>query len=127
MTIPLELPEERALLAELQSRAAATVVRFLEDSGGTFSVLEVETTDRSGFVLVLSHALFGQGVEIVGAEVHTRGPRVLDRFKISERQGRPISEARRLDVQVAVLGAVDSMGTMRAAPFTGSWRSGSPC
>jgi [protein-PII] uridylyltransferase len=87
--------------------AKETVVRFIEGEDGTFATLEVETFDRSGLLLALSQALFAQRVQIVGSQVKTRGGRVFDRFHIVELDNKPISPARRLDIQVAVLSAID--------------------
>jgi [protein-PII] uridylyltransferase len=95
------------------SRAAATpaaketVVRFIEGEDGTFATLEVETFDRSGLLLSLSQALFAQRVQIVGSQVKTRGGRVFDRFHIVELDNKPISPSRRLEIQVAILSAID--------------------
>jgi [protein-PII] uridylyltransferase len=87
--------------------ASETVVRFIEGADGVFSTLEVETGDRSGLLLALSQALFGQRVQIVGSQVRTTGTRVYDRFHIVEFDGSPITPARRLEIQVAVIAAVD--------------------
>jgi [protein-PII] uridylyltransferase len=87
--------------------AKETVVRFIEGEDGTFATLEVETFDRSGLLLSLSQALFGQRVQIVGSQVKTRGGRVFDRFHIVEFDNKPISPARRLEIQVAILSAID--------------------
>jgi [protein-PII] uridylyltransferase len=87
--------------------AKETVVRFIEGADGTFATLEVETFDRSGLLLALSQALFSQRVQIVGSQVKTRGGRVYDRFHIVELDNRPISPSRRLDIQVAILTAID--------------------
>lgn len=86
---------------------ADTVVRFLDDSEGGLATLEVETTDRSGLLLALSHALYQQRVQIVRSEVRTIENRVLDRFTVVELDGAAISRARRLEIQVAVLNAVE--------------------
>ena len=83
-----------------------TRVRFIEDEVGALSVLEVETGDRSGLLLALSQALFAQRVQIVQSAVRTRKGRVFDRFVVVELDGSPISPARRLSIQVAVLGAI---------------------
>jgi [protein-PII] uridylyltransferase len=87
--------------------AKETVVRFIEGQDGTFATLEVETFDRSGLLLALSQALFAQRVQIVGSQVKTRGNRVFDRFHIVEFDNKPISPARRLEIQVAILSAID--------------------
>lgn len=90
--------------------SSETVVRFIEGQDGVFSTLEVETGDRSGLLLALAQALFQQRVQIVGSQVKTTGTRVYDRFHIVEFDGSPISPARRLDIQVAVISAVDPVG-----------------
>ncbi|HTQ02474.1 MAG TPA: hypothetical protein VMI54_01415 [Polyangiaceae bacterium] len=95
--------------------AVETVVRFIEGSDGSFATLEVETGDRSGLLLALSQALFAQRVQIIGSQVKTTGARVFDRFSIVEFDGSPISAARRLEIQVAVLSAVDPVVGLKAA------------
>lgn len=84
-----------------------TVVRFIENADGEFGTLEVETGDRSGLLLALSQALFNQRVQIIGSQVKTVGNRVYDRFHIVELDGSAIGAPRRLEIQVAVLSAVD--------------------
>jgi [protein-PII] uridylyltransferase len=84
-----------------------TVVRFLEGNDGSFTTLEVETGDRTGLLLALAQALFQQNVQIVASQVKTNGTRVFDRFSIVELDGKPIGVPRRLEIQVAVLTAVD--------------------
>ncbi len=84
-----------------------TSVRFLEGAGGALTVLEVTTGDRSGLLSLLAGALFEQRVQIVAAQVQTQGGRVHDTFSVVELDGSPISPARRLGIQVAVLTAVD--------------------
>jgi [protein-PII] uridylyltransferase len=91
-----------------------TVVRFLEGDDGSFTTLEVETGDRSGLLLALAQALFQQRVQIIASQVKTRGARVFDRFSIVELDGKPIGTARRLEIQVAVLTAVDPIVGARA-------------
>jgi len=86
-----------------------TVVRFLEGVDGSFATLEVETGDRSGLLLALAQALFQQRVQIVASQVKTNGTRVFDRFSIVELDGKPIGAPRRLEIQVAVLTAVDPL------------------
>jgi len=87
--------------------ASETVVRFIENADGNFSTLEVETGDRSGLLLALSQALYKQRVQIVGSQVKTMIDRVFDRFHIVELDGSAIGPARRLEIQVAILSAVD--------------------
>jgi UTP:GlnB (protein PII) uridylyltransferase len=89
-------------------------VRFVADPSGGLATLEVETTDRSGLLFSLASALFGQKVQIVESEVRTFEDRVFDRFRLVEFDGSPINSARRLDIQVAVLNAIEP--ARRSAP-----------
>ncbi len=95
--------------------AVETVVRFIEDREGAFATLEVETGDRSGLLLSLAQALFNQRVQIIGSQVKTNGTRVFDRFSIVELDGSPITANRRLEIQVAVLTAVDPVSLRAGA------------
>jgi [protein-PII] uridylyltransferase len=91
------------------ARPAGTVeanVRFVEDKEGQLSWLEVETDDRAGLLLTLSRALFDQKVQIVSSHVRTEAGRVRDKFAITELNDDPIRKERRLQVQVAVLSAI---------------------
>lgn len=92
------------------AKASQTTVRFVESKDGDLATLEVETDDRSGLLLALSQALFEQKVQIVESQVKTEGARVLDRFKIVELDGKPIQPERRLQIQVAVLSAIQVGG-----------------
>lgn len=84
-------------------------VRFVEDKDGQLSWLEVETDDRGGLLQTLSRALFEQKVQIVSSHVRTNAGRVSDKFAITELDDRPISNERRLQIQVAVLAAVQKI------------------
>lgn len=95
-----------------QGAAIETTVRFIEDRNGTLSTLEVEATDRTGLLLVLTRALYEQKVQIVSSSIRTEKGRVKDRFEITELDESPIRPERRLLVQVAVLTAMQqSFGT----------------
>lgn len=83
-------------------------VRFLDDKDGSLTTLEVETRDRLGLLLLLSRALYEQKVQIVRSEVRTVDGHVVDRFSVVEASGEPVSAPRRLELQVAVLGALDA-------------------
>jgi UTP:GlnB (protein PII) uridylyltransferase len=102
----VELPEY--VTAEEPGDVHNTRVRFIEGEDGTLCTLEVETRDRSGLLLVLTRALSSQRVTITRSEVRTFSSRVFDRFTISEFDGSPISESRRLAIQVAVLSAIEA-------------------
>jgi [protein-PII] uridylyltransferase len=86
--------------------ARETRVRFLEDREGLLNMLEVETDDRTGMLLVLSRTLFEQNVQIVSSQVRTEAGRVRDRFEVTELDDSAISPNRRLSLQVAILSAV---------------------
>lgn len=100
--------------------SAETVVRFIEGDDGSFTTLEVETGDRSGLLLALAQALFKQRVQIVTSQVKTVNNRVFDRFSIVELDGSAISPARRLEIQVAVLTAIDPILEQQIAARTPS-------
>jgi [protein-PII] uridylyltransferase len=98
---------ERSSVQSARGRARGeTVVRFVEDADGVLATLEVETDDQSGLLLALSQALFDQKVQIAESEVRTIDGRVYDRFRICETDGSPISTGRRLEIQIAVLVAI---------------------
>ncbi|MBN1605684.1 MAG: hypothetical protein JW940_03585 [Polyangiaceae bacterium] len=88
--------------------AGSTVVRFVEGRSGTLSTLELETEDRFGLLLALARALYDQRATIESSEIRTKHQRVLDVFSIAELDGSPISAERRLEIQVAVLAAIDA-------------------
>jgi len=90
----------------IPAKVSETTVRFIENAEGGLATLEVETDDRSGLLLALAQALFSQHVQIVESSVTTRAGHVLDRFTIEELDGKPINAARRLEIQVAVLSAL---------------------
>ena len=106
---------------ELKAAASApatgdTLVRFLEDERGYLSVLEVETDDRAGLLMTLTQSLFENQVQITGSEVHTQGLRVLDRFTIEEFDGTAISDLRRLQIQIAVMSAIEPLQLQASTP-----------
>ncbi len=102
----LTVASPRPVRDEFVQPPLETTVRFIEGEGGC-SVLEVETSDRSGFVRGLSHALIQESVQIVQAEVRRVTGGVQDRFIIADHDGQPLSPEKRLALQVAVLSAVD--------------------
>lgn len=98
----LEAPEDATTAPGI-----ATRVRFVEDDDGCLGTLEVETGDRSGLLLSLARALFQQRVQILQSSARTVDERVQDRFQIVELDGSPISPERRLQIQVAVISALE--------------------
>jgi [protein-PII] uridylyltransferase len=96
------------------SSYAGTTVRFI-DEDGSFSTLEIETGDRTGLLLAITLALSKSRVQIVGSLVNTRGALVFDRFQLREFDDSPIAPERRLDIQLAVLTAIDAAERSMAA------------
>lgn len=94
---------------EAAGTAHDTRVRFIEDEGGALCTLEVETDDRSGLLFTLARALSNERVTVVQSEVNTVDSRVRDRFTLAEDDGAPITEGRRLHLQVAVISAIESL------------------
>lgn len=86
--------------------AEGTTVRFIEDAQGLLCVLEVETTDRGGLLYSISRALSDARVQIVGSHIRTRQGRVLDQFTLENYDGSSIADEHRLEIQVAVLAAL---------------------
>jgi [protein-PII] uridylyltransferase len=90
----------------LPHQVSDTTVRFLEDKKGALTVLEVETSDRSGLLWALTRALYQENVQITASKISTVNGRVHDRFVLSELDGTSIGAERRLVIQVAVLTAL---------------------
>jgi len=88
-------------------KSSEATVRFIADDAGGLSTLEVETSDRSGLLFTLASALYANRVQIVQSNVSTADGKVLDRFRVFEFNGSPIDAARRLEIQVAVLNAME--------------------
>ena len=84
-----------------------TRVRFMGPAKGVLSLLEVESAGRNALLGVLSRALFDLRVQIVRAESRVSSDRRLERLALVEFDGGPISAARRLEIQVGVLDAID--------------------
>jgi UTP:GlnB (protein PII) uridylyltransferase len=112
-----EVGKSLAKVAPPVSRTADATVRFGADESGGLSTLEVETTDRSGLLFSLTSALFAQRVQVVESEVRTLEGRVFDRFRVAELDGSPVNSARRLEIQVAILNAIEP--ARRSAPPPG--------
>jgi [protein-PII] uridylyltransferase len=104
----VRVPLPTRLPGRVPGAESDAVVRFIESAQGAFSMLEVEAGDRPGLLLALSQALFEQRIQIISCEARSSSGRVLDRFEVVERDGSPINPARRLDLQVAVLTAVET-------------------
>lgn len=101
-------PDVPAQIGAVPPGQRDTTVRFIEQSDGALSVLQVETADRSGLLWAIARALHAADVQIIGSQIRTVGTRVQDHFSIAELDGSPISPERRFKIQVAILSALES-------------------
>jgi UTP:GlnB (protein PII) uridylyltransferase len=90
-------------------RGAFTHATFEDGAGAGLTELTVQTFDRPGLLLSITHALFRAQVQIVDSEATTREGRVIDRFTIAELDGSPVSRQKRGLVQMEVLAAIDAL------------------
>ncbi len=106
------LAGERSPRSEPAKTASAspegTTVRFREDAAGTLTVLEIETTDRSGLLWSITRTLAAASVQITASRVSTKGDRVFDSFTIEELDGSAIGQERRFEIQIAILTAIEA-------------------
>jgi len=70
------------------------------------SVLIVETRDAPGLLFAITSELYRQAVEIVASDVRTHGQIALDRFTLTDQEGRALSGSRLAEVQQGVRNAV---------------------
>ncbi|MFZ5895737.1 MAG: ACT domain-containing protein [Myxococcota bacterium] len=79
------------------------------------SVLIVETRDTPGLLFAITSELYRQAVEIVASDVRTHGQMALDRFTLTDQEGRALSGARLAEVQQGVRNAVRTLapGSLR--------------
>lgn len=98
------------LARAIRSAAASTRVRFEEHGREHGTVLTIEADDRPGLLLVVTRALFREGVQIVGSRVSTEEGRAIERFVVAELDGAPLRSSRLLALQTAVLVAIEDAG-----------------
>lgn len=73
------------------------------------SVLMVETRDAPGLLFAITSELYRQHVEIVASDVRTHGHVALDRFTLTDAEGRSLTGARLAEVQQGVRRAVRAL------------------
>ena len=81
-------------------------VRFVDDTDGTLSVLEIEIPRRQEILGDVHQALFEVGVQISNVELQVHADRVVERLRLVEADGSPIFRDRHLEVQTTVLAVV---------------------
>ena len=89
-------------------------VRFAEGEDGT-TLLTVEAVDRPGLLLAVTQAPFRAGIQIVGLRATTEQGCAVDRFQLAEPNGQPIKKPRLLELQCAILGALEEGMLSRSA------------
>ena len=88
-------PVRRKLPRRLRPFVSAPEVYFSTARGGTVTAVEVHCTDRPGLLSQLAAAMVECDLRIHDAMVATFGDRVEDTFLVSDREDRPLDEARR--------------------------------
>jgi UTP:GlnB (protein PII) uridylyltransferase len=91
----------------VRSSSASTRVRFEKDETSGAMVLTVEAVDRPGLLLVLTQTLFRASVQIIGVRASTEDGRAIDQFHLVELDGAPLRRERLLELQTAVLTAIE--------------------
>jgi UTP:GlnB (protein PII) uridylyltransferase len=81
-------------------------VTFEETADGT-TLLVAEAWDRRGLLLAMARTLFVEHVHIVRSEVRTVAGRALNRFEVTEMDGRALTDARKTRVGSKLVAALD--------------------
>jgi [protein-PII] uridylyltransferase len=111
--IETALPEE--VVPPSVHPAASARVLFDTDGEDGRTLLTVEAVDRPGLLLAVTQALFRAGVQIVGLRATTERGCAVDRFHLAEANGQPLAKPRLLELQCAILGALEEGMLSRSA------------
>jgi len=112
---------ERALKGEIAApappvpNAGSARIRFETDTKRGVTILTVEAVDRPGLLLAVTQALFRAGIQIVGLRATTERGCAVDRFQLAEADGKPLRGSRLLELQSAILTALDDAPLQRSA------------
>ncbi len=104
LTLPQRQPRMPQRLVHFQ-RPPSIALR--PDPGGHGTELELICSDRPGLLAQVSAVLLSQQVRIRGARIATFGDRVEDFILISDREDRPLNEARCEQLKTALTEALD--------------------
>jgi Kef-type K+ transport system membrane component KefB len=85
------------------------VVRF-SDASPWYTICEVEAGDRRGLLHALAVAMAAAGADVHSARVTTVAGRAVDRFELTDRDGRKLDERARARVAAAVAGGAATGG-----------------
>src|SRR5262245_26397279 len=86
---------------------ASKRVRLIDGPDGILAVLEIQTSGQPGLLQKLTEVLFALRVQIVRFESSVRGKQIDTRLYVVEFDGGRIDSTRRLQIQTAILGALD--------------------
>jgi [protein-PII] uridylyltransferase len=109
------LPPRRVARAANARDAGTTRIRFEHDEASGETILTVEASDRAGLLLALTKTIFVARLQIVGMHAKSVRGRAVDRFSVAELDGSPVGQARRLELQSAILAAIDTREEERVA------------
>lgn len=84
---------KRRTSRELKQFAIPTSTRISNDFVGGYTVLEVISPDRPGFLATIAQIFMEQGITVQNARISTLGERVEDVFFITDLSGKPLSDA----------------------------------
>ncbi len=102
-----------------RTQETSTQVRFIQNSLGRFTTLELDANDRPGLFLAICRAVFAARVQIVGSHFKAEQGRSRGRFDLVEVDESPIEAERRQDVQMAILSAIDELSRPAALSVAG--------
>lgn len=85
---------------------SATRIRFEQEDGVT--IVTVEAADRPGLLLAMTKTIFVSRLQIVGLHAKSERGRAVDRFQVAELDGGPVAQHRLLELQSAILEAIDA-------------------
>jgi UTP:GlnB (protein PII) uridylyltransferase len=93
-----------------------TRVKFDRDEATGGAILTVEAADRPGLLLAITKTIFVARLQIVGLHAKSERGSAIDRFHIAEIDGKPMSPERALELQAAILEAVDVTASQAGSP-----------
>ena len=85
-------------------------VRLIDGPDGILAVLEIKAYKQASLFRTITDLLFELRVQIVRFESSVRGKLIAARLFVVEFDGARIEAARRLQIQTAVLGALEHVG-----------------
>jgi [protein-PII] uridylyltransferase len=91
-----------------QTVFASPKLLWFDDEATDATVLEVRTRDAIGLLHRLTAALERAGVDIRAAHISSLGAHVVDAFYLTDRDGKPLNEQHRAEVEQAIVAALAS-------------------